>query len=395
MNITESALIEILRAFATDSQPKLNTDSVDFEELFGLAKKHSVIGIVAYMLNKYGCFLQEEMQKKYMHEYDRTIMQMSSREFSAAQIIAMLNSNSIPHITFKGMKVSEAYPIAELRTYGDVDIIIRKQDVKRVCEIMSARGFAHSIADAGVVNEFKKNRERYEFHINLNVSNLTDDSFFSKVWENSVNTGECTHQFTHEFHLSYLITHLEKHVYGSGAGLRMYLDIALYIKKYADKMNLDAVRENLVSCGLGKFLDTVMYVCNKWFDMELPLWVTPLSDDVYGRMCEFTFTGGVFGEQGQTRKNEDSVRREMEKGNKAIKFRLFVHRMFPSFYELCRLYPKYNGKPFLAPFAWIRHIFDSVRKKKISKVKDIVSVNIQAATMQKEFLNSIGSSRGK
>lgn len=393
MNITESTLIAILKAFALDTKPKLNMDSVDTRELFTLAKRHGVIGIVAYVANKYGLFKDKEEEQRYMHEYDRTVMQMVSRETSAARVFDKLTELSIPHIVFKGMKVSETYPVAELRTYGDVDIIIRKQDVKPLCEYMISQGYSHSVADAGVVNVFRKNREHYEFHTNLNVSNIKDSDYFSALWDNCVVVDGESRQFTHNFHLSYLITHLEKHVYGRGAGLRMYLDIALYIRSHAEEIDLDFVRETLTSCGLDAFLNTVLHVCHKWFGLSVPEWVTPLSEDVYGKMCDFTLNGGVFGIICEDKKIEDSIRRGMESGKKGLRFKLLMHRIFPPFHELCRLYPKYSEKPLLAPVAWVNHIYRVFKDKKYGRIKAIACANIESASDQKAFLESIGSSR--
>ncbi len=393
LNIIESSLIGILKAFATDSKPEFNTETADLGELFSLAKMHSVIGIVAYVLDKHSYLPQGELRQKYMHEYDRTIMQMSSREFSAARVIEQLKSENIPHILFKGMKISEAYPIAELRTYGDVDIIIRKEDEERVCKLLTAQGYSHKVADAGIVNEFKKNREHYEFHTNLNVSNISDSHFFSQMWENTVEIQGCSFGFNHNFHLSYLITHLEKHVHGIGAGLRMYLDIALYINKYSEEIDLSAVKSTLADCGLGEFFNTVLCVCSRWFGLDIPAWVTPLAQDVYDKMCMFTLDGGVFGERCEGKRIELAVRRELESGKKAVRLRIFMRRVFPPVTELCRLYPYFSGKPLLAPVAWIRHVVGFLKGGKLSKVKEITTVSVGGAAQQKEFLRSIGSFR--
>lgn len=393
MNSTESMLIGTLKAFATGSLPEINIDKVNFEELFELSRKHSVIGIVAYVLNKYDCFRDDAVKNKFMYEYDRTVMQMSGREIAAQKVVSMLNAMAIPHILFKGMKVSEAYPVPELRTYGDVDIIIRPDDVKRLCGEMKAQNYTHTVADAGVVNDFKKNREHYEFHTNLNVSNLKDSEYFSAIWENTVEVEGFTRRFNHNFHLSYLITHLEKHVNGKGAGLRMYLDIALYISEFADKINLEAVRDVLSVCGLSTFFNTVLYVCGKWFSLDTPDWVTPLDEITYEKFLVFTMEGGVFGERCAERLIDIQLRRKMNKGKRAVKFRVFIMKMFPPFSELCRLYPRYRGKPILAPVAWLNHLFRFFKDRKFSKVKEIVAADVETSAIKKDFLKSIGSSR--
>lgn len=391
MNTTQLTLLSILKAFATGLKEKPNVENTDAHELFTLAKQHSVVGVVAYTLDKFNMYESEEIKQKFMHEYDRTIMNMLSRETSAMRLCAELNSLEIDHILFKGMMVSAAYPIPSLRTYGDIDMVIREKDVDKLCEHMKSKGFIHSLTDAGVVNAFHKNKEHYECHKNLNVSNLKDKSYFENLWDNIEASDRHTYHFEHNFHLCYLITHLEKHVYGSGAGLRMYLDIVLYTDKYKGSLDFDKVNSILSGLGLGKFLNTMLYVCNKWFDMKIPHWVEPLTDEVYNQMCDFTFAGGVFGDQSTEKNAEDALRHSMADGKKNARFRFLLQRIFPSFSELVRLYPRYTGKPYLAPVAWINHIFRFFADKKFGRVKVISSASVDVARQQKEFLESIGS----
>lgn len=391
MNNTQLVLIDILRSFATDYSQKPNIDNADMELLFKLSKKHSVVGIVAHVLDKFALYDSKEMRDKFMHEYDRTIMNMLSREASAMKLCKELNNLSIKHIFFKGMKISAAYPIPYLRTYGDADIVILEKDVKKLCEFMAAQGYEHSLADAGVVNVFKKNKEHYEFHKNLNVSNLTDKSYFEKLWDYVHKDNGHTYEFEHNFHLCYLITHLEKHVYGSGAGLRMYLDIVLYINKYKDCLELKNVKDTLSAFGLGDFFNTVLFVCHKWFGFSLPDWVVPMKDTVYNDMCEFTFSGGVFGDQSAEKNVENALRHNMSSGRKNARASFLMERIFPPFSELERMYPRFEGKPLLAPLAWFNHLFRFFRDKKSSRVKVITSADTHEAQKKKEFLESIGS----
>lgn len=391
MNITESVLINILRAFIADNEEKPNIDGVNMRDLFFFAKKNSVIGMVAYTLAKHNLVENPEHREKFNHEYERTLMAMISREASAALLCRKLHNNNIEHILFKGMMVSETYPVPALRTYGDVDIIVREQDIPALCEYMMSEGYKHSVADAGVVNVFEKDKEHYEFHKNLNVSNLKDTSYFEGLWNHTIAHDKNSLRFDHNFHLCYLITHLEKHVYGSGAGIRMYMDIVLYINKYRDKLDLEEVRNVLTSVNLGDFLNTVLFVCNKWFALEVPEWVKPMDDELYEKMCEFTFSGGVFGDMSGEKNVENALRQNMSNSKKTGRIKFILSRFFPPFYELSRMYPRYNGKPYLAPVAWVNHLFVFFKDKKYRRVKVVASADASSASEKKEFLESIGS----
>lgn len=392
MTNTERYMLELLGAFAEETAPEIHIVP-DTALLFDLSKRQGVVGIIAYMMNRYGLYPDSDTADKFNHEYERTVMQMVGRTAMAKRVFAKLNREGVPHILFKGTTVSEVYPVTELRTFGDVDVIILSEDVQRVRDILIAEGYAHYVADEGVVNVFKKGREMYEFHTALNVSNVRNNDYFDDIWGNTEVVDGNTLRFNHNFHLSYLICHLEKHVYGSGAGVRMYLDIALYLRKYRDKIDLDAVRDTLSLCGLDRFLNTVLSVCSEWFSTDIPSDVVPLDDNIYRDMCEFTLNGGVFGDQSDSAVLEDSLRREFSVGKKGARLRLLLSRIFPPVYELYRLYPKYENKPLLVPIAWICHVANVLSNKKISRVKQIASADVQSAERRKRFLDSIGSTR--
>lgn len=393
MNNTEKFLIDVLRCFATDTKTKLNTDGVDKEELFALSKKQSVTGIVSYILERYDIFSGDEIRAKFAREYDYTIMQMLSRESSAQKLCDKFTEMGIPHIMFKGTTISEVYPVKVLRAYGDVDIIVHKEHIPAIREYMTGEGFEYSLTDEGVVSVFRRGREKYEIHTSLNEPIAKSSAFFSDLWSNAELQHGQTYSFNHNFHLCYLICHLEKHVYGSGSGVKMYLDIALYLRKYPDSIDMDYVRESLSSCGLGQFFETVLYMCNRWFGLELPSWVKPLEEELYEQMCEFIFSGGVFGVQGKKDIMSDDLRREMASGRKFAKFRFILSRIFPSAHELCRMFPQFQGKPLLVPCAWFCHVFKVISKGKLSNVKAIIKTDAEQAQDKKEFLDRIGSRR--
>lgn len=393
MNITETYFIELLRGFVTGSKEiKLNTTGVDEGELLALAKRHSVQGIVWHMANTLGHKFSDSTWAELSKAYDRTVMQMINRETAAISLCRKLSSEGIEHILFKGLTVSSCYPVSELRTFGDVDIIVHKEDEEPIREMLKNMGFSHSVADEGVVNAYKKGREHYEFHTALNVSLIKGQEFFDDIWGHTVAFGnDGSKMFEHEFHLCYLISHIEKHVYGGGAGIRMYLDIALYIKAHRDEIDFENVRRILRSCGLDKFLNTVLYLCDRWFSLNVPNWVEDLPEDLYRRVCDFTLSGGIFGELGHTSNISTALHARMSQGRKGARMRLLLSRVFPPKYELYRLYPKFEGKPLLIPIAWLRHIFSVISGKKLSRVKEIAELDTDSASTKQKFLESIGS----
>lgn len=389
LNKTEKLLIDLLAYFAGNNSVKIDTEDVDGEKLLDLAKKHGVAGIVGYVVNKQGIFENEDIKKKLTNEYDRTIMKMSGKEYGAERLCDVFSENDIPHILYKGTTVGECYPIRELRTFGDVDMLIHDSDKDKVCRLMRSLGYDYRIEDGGVVNSFSKGQEKYEIHTALNIPD-SEANCFKNPWDNTTIRSRETRVFEHNFHLSFLISHIEKHLRGSGAGLRMYLDIALYIKAHSDETDLEKVRERLAECGLDRILETVLYVCKEWFGSEIPEWVNALDDEVYKQFCDFTLSGGVFGNQSTDENIRTALRNELSNGRKGAKLRLLFAKIFPPRTELMRIYPPSDEKEFSAVSAWFRHTGDVIKNKKLSRIKEIASVDMASAEGKKEFLSSLG-----
>ena len=393
MNITEKYFLELLRGFATEQPPQLNIKTPDMEQLSALSLKHNMRGIVGHMLRRYDIPLSDEIQKVFFTAADTTVMQMIGKETAAFALCDLLSKNGIPHILFKGITVSECYPVKELRTYGDIDIVVKESDSERIRTLLTEKGFSSNVTDGGTVTVYRRGKEHYEMHTALNVDRIKDDKYFCDMWENTVVSYGETRVFTHNFHLCYLIAHLEKHVYGGGAGAKLYLDIALYINKHRSEIDLDNVREVLVECGLGKFLDTVLYMCHMWYKLEIPQWVTPLEKDIYKQMCGFTMANGVFGDKSEEERIKNAFRTEMSIGKKGAKARLVLSRVFPPRYELVRLYPECEGKPALLPAAWFKHVGHVISSKRLGTMAQIASANAEEANRRNRFFESIGSDR--
>ncbi len=389
---TEKQLIEILSAFVNDKKPKINETECSSSELYEIAKRQTVTGISSYVLRKYG---YEEIlagDERLALAFDKTVTQFVRKELEAVKLMSMLNAAQIPHITFKGFVVRECYPVTELRTYSDIDIIIKEEDRKKSHELMLSQGYEYSVMDGGAVYGYKKNKEFFEIHTTLNSEKTKLSDCMSNYWNYTVKRDGFTYEFEKNFHLSYLVSHIEKHVYGTGAGLRLYLDIALFLKKYKSEIDLDKVREILRSCELERFFDTVLYLCRLWFESD----VTPLNaldEDVYEEFCRIILEGGTFGDQTDIAASDNEIRRAVKENGKVNKFALVMKHIFPSYNVVRHLYPFFNGKPYLLPVGWVIHLVDGARRSGLKNIRKVVKGNVNEANKEKMLLERIGSSR--
>ncbi len=391
MNSTEKLLIEILSAFVNGREPEIPTE-YDAYELYELVKAQSVSGIAGYMLNKYGFTEFAKKEKRFGDIFDKTVTQLIRREVYAQNLLLKLSANEIPHIVFKGLVVKDSYPVPELRTYGDIDIIIRKEDREKSHSLMCDSGFRWELMDGGDVYSYKRAGEHYELHTTLNSEKTKLSECMNNFWDYTRCRSGFTYEFENEFHLSYLISHIEKHFYGSGAGVRMYLDIALFLKKHKDTLDLAKVRGFLRECDLERFYDSTLFLCSKWFGTD----VKPeeeMSEELYNEFCRYTFRGGVFGIQEKESCNENSVRQAISQKGKAGKLALVLSHIFPPYREVRRIYPFFNGKPYLLPAGWVVHLFRAGKRSGLKNIKQIATADVEKAKSEKEFFDQVGSKR--
>lgn len=389
MTNTEKLLIEILRAFVNDRKPVIETE-YNAEALYELAKSQSITGIVSYVLHKYG---REDIligDKRLSDAYDKTVAQLIRKDVETQMLFGRLTAADIPHITFKGMVIKDCYPVPELRTFGDIDVIIREEDRKKSHELMLAEGFKGEAMDGGVVYGYKRGKEFYELHSTMNSERTKLSDFMADYWSRTNLRSGLTYEFEKNFHFAYLISHIEKHVNCSNAGVRLYLDIALFLKKYRDELDLEKVRGILKDCKLEKFYDTVLYLCYRWFGTE-KLYEQELSDELYEEFCRFTLRGGTFGVQNAGADSE--VRRAMSNSGEVSKVSLIIRHVFPPYREVRRMYPFFDGKPYLLPLSWVIHPFAAAKRSGLKNLKRVANADINEAKNEKELLRQVGSER--
>lgn len=391
MNNTEKDFIEILSAFVNEREPHIGAEC-DAQKLYELALQQSVSGIVSFLLRKYG---REDILRKDSRldsAYDKTITRFIRKDIAAQRVFSMLACAQIPHISFKGMVVKDCYPVPELRTFGDVDVILRREDREKSHKLMLDSGYRCEVMDGGVVYAYKKDNEFYEFHTTLNSERTKLSEYMSDYWSRTKLKNEFTYEFEKNFHLCYLISHIEKHVYCSSAGVRLYLDIALYLKKYLSDLDLEKVRGILRECELEKFFDTVLYLCHRWFGTEA-LFKEELTDEQFEKFSVFTLRGGTFGNSQKTKGADSEIRRHMTSEGKISKTKIIFRHIFPGYREVRRVYPFFEGKPYLLPFGWVVHWFKAAKRSGLKNIKRVANADVSEAKSEKEFLAEIGSKR--
>lgn len=336
--------ISVLRDYLLEENTKVS-DSLDWDIIKEFAESHQLSGVFYY----------QTRQQIFQNSFAFQICRFANFKQSISIFKEALKDYA--YIMVKGAIIAELYPVPDLRSMGDVDILIHVDDRAAVHQALLSAGFKF-LSDGEDLGEWKYSINGFLFEVHDSLvhryegkENLVD--YFSNAW-----TYIEGNQLNWSFHLIYLIEHLRQHFVGEGVGFRQFMDVAIVSKK----CDIDW---NFVSCELGKInlynFATVIFAFIKiWFEIEVPFETAKISEAFYVQATQKIFNDGVFGIS-----NEDNLGKDLsflmhykEIDLKTAKKQYIFQRLFPSYKEMCYLpYCRYvKLSRILLPLAWIHRI---------------------------------------
>lgn len=386
-------LISLLKSFCHQTIPE-KRENVNWEKMAQLSIMHSVQGILSYMVISYNLSDDLEFLKTMRYWCKKNIALYAGKNQAMQLLVKELEGAKIEHIVFKGYVIKDFYPIPELRSYGDIDIVIHLRDRKKSHQLMLDLDYKVK-TDWEAVYSYYRNNEYYEIHSDIMEINFSNKAnyceYFKNMWEYTVKRGEYTREFAPEYHFIYLLNHIAKHIYGSGAGIRMYLDLAMFIKKYENRLDWDYIKVQIETLNLYDFYCTVMSAVKKWFDVEGEIALKQISENVLEEFLVFTMSGGIFGYD--NREKGVSVLKKAPVNEKKIgRIVVVLRRMFPPKKELEKRYRYLEKYSWLLPWAWIHRFLKTQKtwKKHLKEAESIISVEEDEIKKMRAFHESIG-----
>lgn len=378
-------VLELLRAFIYGEEPKLSGKS-NIEELLKFAYRQKLLGIFAYMNKRWSLF-DSKKAKSLDTAYYSALFESTVRCSKFLKLSEILSENKIEHMPVKGYYIRELYPVKELRGFGDIDILIHEKDRKRCDSLMKSLGYTVK-NDWEPTYSYIKDDEYYEIHTNLFDVRLKDRAdmteYFSSAWLHAKKDSGLRFVPDTEFHLIYIICHLAKHLSTGGAGIRMYLDVALYILRYDSVISWERTEEEFKKLGLERFFHTVLSAVNEWFYVKASCDFENFGEEL-SELLEFTLDSDIFG---HSRDNSAIKLR----GEGRSKKRTALKILFPPAEQLENRYTFLKRSRLLLPLAWIVRVFKNfgLIPKKIKELVNLKKTEISEVESFDSFMREIG-----
>lgn len=349
------------------------------EEIEKLASMHDLSHLIIFALKN------NQLLTKDKEEKEKTIFTAVFREekskFELELLIKNLEKERIDFIPLKGSVTRKYYPEAWMRTSCDIDVLVRKEQLKRATDLL-VKQLNYKIKERAThdVAFISPRGNTVELHFDLIEEGRAKNAEkpLGEIWEKAKVKSGYNHYLEMPDNLFYLyhVAHMAKHFEEGGCGTRPFID--LYLLDTTIEYDLKERNELLEKAQLLVFAEQCRKLSKVWLEnIE--------SNQLLDKMEEFIVTGGVYGNA----ENRVSVKKSREGG----KVRYIFSRIFVPYDKLKRYYPILEKHPLLTPFMQVKRWFMLLRPsvyKMAKKEMELSNKSNKNINSTKEFLENIG-----
>ena len=308
----------------------------DWKVLYAIAKKQALTGVLFHGIKQLPKELAPDagllMQWMGMAQ---NIRQQNIRLFlDSAKVCKKFKDVGFRNCILKGQGNALLYPDPYMRTSGDIDIYLDggrnrvMQYINKVCpnQVMRYHHVDFPVMKTAIEVHFTPSYMFYPVH------NRRMQKWFKEVMDlqcSNVVTlpdgyGEITMPTT-SFNVIYILSHLYRHVFTEGIGLRQLIDYYFVLVKSEERRvkNLTALEHELKYLGLWKFAGAVMYVLHDTLGLPEEKMIAPVNVNEGRFLLAEIMQGGNFG-QYDTRlgsmENEGKLHRYLRMSLRNLRF---------------------------------------------------------------------------
>lgn len=299
----------------TEGIPESVKDA-DWGVLYGIAKKQALIGVLFHGIQQLPkeLALDGDLLMTWMGMAQR-IKQQNMRLFiDSAKVCKNFKDAGFRNCILKGQGNALLYPNPYMRTPGDIDIYLnggRKRIMEYVDKVCPNQVMRYHHVDFPVM------KTAIEVHFTPSYMFFPIHNSRMQKWFKEVMDLQCSNVVTLpdgygeitvptlSFNVVYILSHLYRHVFTEGIGLRQLLDYYFVVMMWhtdltnltdLDSKDLAALQRDLKWLGLWKFAGAVMYVLHEVFGLEEDMMIVPMNEKEGMFLLDEIMRGGNFGQ---------------------------------------------------------------------------------------------------
>lgn len=325
---------------------------VDWKELYAIAKKQALLGVLFHGIRRLPKELAPEqkllMQWMVMAEM---IRKQNIRQFQdSAKVCMNFENKGFANCILKGQGYALLYPDPYMRTTGDIDIYLaggRKRVMQYINKVCPNQVMRYHHVDFPVM------KTAIEVHFTPSYMFFPIHNSRMQKWFKEVMGEQCNHRVSlpdgygeiHvpqvSFNVIYILSHLYRHIFTEGIGLRQLLDYYFVLLKWHTDLtnltdsnkslpqmtqintDLDTLRHELKYLGLWKFAQAVMFVMKEVFGLSEDRMIVPMDEREGRFLLDEIMRGGNFGQYDTrlgSKENEGKLHRYLRMSLRNLRF---------------------------------------------------------------------------
>ena len=355
MNSGEMIFYLIRSAISGDKLTDIS--GIDWDKLYSTAQAHSIANLIAYAIDNMEDKPPQNVIRAFNSVRDMNIMRESSQQLEAEQMLDMMEAEGVDNMPLKGFITKNLYPSPDMRTMCDVDVLIRDGCMDKAEKIMQELGYPVREESAREVVYKRPPYLSFELHrafVSEKYQKTVFD-YYKNIWDKAVLAAGKKHSYelTKEDFYIYMIVHISKHYLTGGIGIRAFLDVYIYLEKYAEELDREYIDNEFRKIKLLEFCKNTEKLAYVWFAGQE-------HDTATAHMEEYVLSGGTYG----SKLYGDAAYALCEGGTKHSGFKKKLNVIFPPYKNMCYLYPGLRGKAILLPFYWVYRVIDRFINKR-------------------------------
>jgi hypothetical protein len=236
-------------------------ETIDWGEVYQLAEEQSVIGVVLAGIEYSNIKPSQELLLQWIGEVQMQEQQNREMDFFIEKLIQNLRDADIYTLLVKGQGIAQCYERPLWRISGDVDLFLSDSNYNKAKEYLlplasstepEAEPSKHlgMTIDSWVVELHGTMRSRVLLRMDKVIDEVQKDVFYGgnvRSWMN----GETTVFLPNaDNDVIFIFTHILKHFFRGGIGLRQICDWCRLLWTYRDKIDINLLEKRITRAGI-------------------------------------------------------------------------------------------------------------------------------------------------
>ena len=280
----------------------------DWEAMYDMAKKQSVIGVLFESVQRMGqnATIPRQLKMNWFYKLNQIKNRNMLLNQRSAELVSMFQIDGFDCCVLKGQGNAMMYPNPYARSSGDIDLQVkggRNMVVQYVKKRFPHTKTAYQHVDYPVFKNVSVEVHYLPVYLNNPLYNRRLKKWFDDhcddIYGHEVDLPDNAGRITVpslRFNVFFQMAHMMHHLLDEGIGLRHMIDYYFLLRKvYEERISLDGMTDELNRLGLRKFASAVMFIMHDVLGLEENCLIVPVDEGRGKTLLKEILNGGNFG----------------------------------------------------------------------------------------------------